>query len=1106
MQSFQLSVRGRPSAFDLHSDLDTCIVAAPGCLTFYNLNALGSPRHVIHYEQPQQVRQVSFQKHGYKVAALRGGVVSLWDVSKTLKPLIGIIKDYSSVNSYITDMRWSNENDNVLVTGSDCGGHIGIWDIRTPQTSVQSMLQTQNTSICHGVEWCPSNSYIIASSNRNTIFVWDIRMAADRESAPFLNKGESITELHQEQYGITQFAWTNCDNKNAIVISSSQGLEWWNIDDIDKSFERKYVQSCKDIALILPLPMSNSILTYKQYSNDKVKPICIESSDNDVSSNLIEIYLESKSNLNPDDDTHSYKVAFCHEPILGMKWGRAGHLVPPSHSGLELIFLTASASLYAIRISGDVLKNSGGSFSRQISNTELSGDFKISPTFHLSLLDDVKSSVESEEKKLATLTTIGNNNSSELNSNQPTNNIWTLMRQDILDLEEFLQIGNMAGLRISLIDHLSRRIILDMIHHDEGANVVVSLLITIPTHFPIENPSFQLKSASSSSYLTVSSALIAELNAITKRMQLPLSESPKNIYAGKFSTKDFLFEIANCFRNRLLQNWGEKADPVQVMNVSISTVKQKGETYKFTTDFINPVAYRVPCPRSSGGTFLASGKIVCFGGAFIGLNQDEKNWGNTNFPKTYADYLIAASECNDNENPLYPDNNNPSSFDNKSQLKDDNESVSDDASGTSDMSDDNENFSKSNTPALLRVSSLESTLSSFSNKGWSQKDSQAQNFIPMEDSLQSFGDNIDLMEFKMKRLQGSVRVATTLSQIKIFDTFDDKLKDIALFYSLGSRNQDMYLSQSHTFEYSSHFVSGCASCCRHNSSVAEKMGCSAIVVQLWNLLAVSLDLLSHSETNSEANMINWKESVLGLPLLYRILNHLIELNDVQVLATLICILGGSAKTIDLLKPRKIDSNKFSQSILMNMKRMTKDYFENILLSYVSILAKWGALLQATEVLKQTSLPPSCDDDFHEQTEYMPGLGLLCSRCGVPANEFYGKKQAIWCMDCDTYAVNCAVCNNCVKSDCYFCPSCGHGGHPSHMKEWFQVCPDCPTGCGCRCSELLFDEGALFSSNNNKIHWQISNRYDDDSDENSEESTDTEYENFEDEDEKIEPPF
>jgi hypothetical protein len=75
-----------------------------------------------------------------------------------------------------------------------------------------------------------------------------------------------------------------------------------------------------------------------------------------------------------------------------------------------------------------------------------------------------------------------------------------------------------------------------------------------------------------------------------------------------------------------------------------------------------------------------------------------------------------------------------------------------------------------------------------------------------------------------------------------------------------------------------------------------------------------------------------------------------------------------------------------------------------------------------------------------------------------------------------------------------------------MKEWFQVCPDCPTGCGCRCSELLFDEGALFSSNNNKIHWQISNRYDDDSDENSEESTDTEYENFEDEDEKIEPPF
>lgn len=41
----------------------------------------------------------------------------------------------------------------------------------------------------------------------------------------------------------------------------------------------------------------------------------------------------------------------------------------------------------------------------------------------------------------------------------------------------------------------------------------------------------------------------------------------------------------------------------------------------------------------------------------------------------------------------------------------------------------------------------------------------------------------------------------------------------------------------------------------------------------------------------------------------------------------------------------------------------------------------------------------------------------------------------------------------VRGYGYFCPQCGHGGHPDHIKKWFEVNSECPSGCGCRCGDL-----------------------------------------------------
>eukprot|EP01035_Chromulina_nebulosa_P018904 gene18904-24706_t len=119
MSPLQLSVRGKPSAFDLSLSNDICVIASPGCLSFFHLNGYGSPKQVIHYEQPQQIRQLKYQRGGNQLlAAIRGGGLSLWDPNKPLRPLQGVCRG----NGWITDMDWCYNNTNCLVTSSDNGG------------------------------------------------------------------------------------------------------------------------------------------------------------------------------------------------------------------------------------------------------------------------------------------------------------------------------------------------------------------------------------------------------------------------------------------------------------------------------------------------------------------------------------------------------------------------------------------------------------------------------------------------------------------------------------------------------------------------------------------------------------------------------------------------------------------------------------------------------------------------------------------------------------------------------------------------------------------------------------------------------------------------
>lgn len=80
----------------------------------------------------------------------------------------------------------------------------------------------------------------------------------------------------------------------------------------------------------------------------------------------------------------------------------------------------------------------------------------------------------------------------------------------------------------------------------------------------------------------------------------------------------------------------------------------------------------------------------------------------------------------------------------------------------------------------------------------------------------------------------------------------------------------------------------------------------------------------------------------------------------------------------------------------------------------------------------------------EETRHV-GVELVseCHRCKKIIRE--GR-----CMKCSLIALNCVICNIGVRGSANACLVCGHGGHTSHLEQWFSKNEVCPTGCGCKC--------------------------------------------------------
>mmetsp|Transcript_14969 Transcript_14969/g.21181 ORF Transcript_14969/g.21181 Transcript_14969/m.21181 type:complete len:298 (+) Transcript_14969:609-1502(+) len=227
--------------------------------------------------------------------------------------------------------------------------------------------------------------------------------------------------------------------------------------------------------------------------------------------------------------------------------------------------------------------------------------------------------------------------------------------------------------------------------------------------------------------------------------------------------------------------------------------------------------------------------------------------------------------------------------------------------------------------------------------------------------------------------------------------------------------------------------------CLHNAKVCQELDQSD-KADVWSLLAQMVD---NALIDSVDEFSGWNEAgALGQGLLDSILRHYEKQGDVQMLASISCVL--------CCKPEIESKAKGTLLPGTDVER-----YDSYIRQYANLLYGWGLLTIRTELKKHLVrrlpgnegallVPVDCGT---EVTSQLPGVdfAIICSRCHIEAD-----KETNICPSCHNFAFRCSVCTNAVRGLFTICIVCGHGGHVDHVMPWFEKHSQCPTGCGCKC--------------------------------------------------------
>lgn len=245
--------------------------------------------------------------------------------------------------------------------------------------------------------------------------------------------------------------------------------------------------------------------------------------------------------------------------------------------------------------------------------------------------------------------------------------------------------------------------------------------------------------------------------------------------------------------------------------------------------------------------------------------------------------------------------------------------------------------------------------------------------------------------------------------------------------------------------------------CLYNARAGRKIGEKA-KSEVWELLAKLVDMNIKQNVTSFNGWSGLNSTSIGVSVVESLLRYYESLGDVQMLASIVCVLRGRRNPRDEnTQPRLIPDDPVHNS-------QTNNYIRK----YSDLLFAWGLLNIRVEVRKHivTQRPESVDQQQTWLVGQPPependgktiGLAFTCARCGTPTEP--GRNG---CRSCQDYVFRCVICDHAVRGLFTVCKSCGHGGHMNHLQEWFRNTDVCPSGCGCRC-KLQQQEQPAFSN-------------------------------------------
>ena len=139
----------------------------------------------------------------------------------------------------------------------------------------------------------------------------------------------------------------------------------------------------------------------------------------------------------------------------------------------------------------------------------------------------------------------------------------------------------------------------------------------------------------------------------------------------------------------------------------------------------------------------------------------------------------------------------------------------------------------------------------------------------------------------------------------------------------------------------------------------------------------------------------------------RILAHYEKLGDLQMLATMVCVLGK----------------------LLNPSYVAK--YDRYIRCYAELLHRWGALEKRAEVLKCLGLCAGANDKKdnyrkEENSELEIKFSTSCRRCGKPNDPAYTSNNSkhLYCPRCNDYIFKCSICQMAVRGSFLVCIACG----------------------------------------------------------------------------------